>query len=85
MTVLEKPADTGGAAGPAAPAPPAGPKKRGTGPLLTAGLVLALLVLVPVAGALGAYPIPVGDVLSSVQHRIGLGGGELDRVAESVL
>ncbi|MGW0942403.1 FecCD family ABC transporter permease [Streptomyces sp. NPDC002623] len=85
MTVLEKPADTGGTAGPAAPAPPAGPKKRGAVPLLTAGLVLALLVLVPVAGALGAYPIPVGDVLSSVQHRIGLGGGEPDRVAESVL
>ncbi|MGX9889665.1 FecCD family ABC transporter permease [Streptomyces sp. NPDC002276] len=53
--------------------------------LLTAGLVLALLVLVPVAAGLGAYPIPVGDVLSSVQHRLGLGGGALERVPESVL
>ncbi|CCK30538.1 FecCD-family membrane transport protein [Streptomyces davaonensis JCM 4913] len=52
---------------------------------LTAVLVLALLVLVPVAAGTGAYPVPVGDVLASVQHRIGLGGTELDRVAESVL
>ncbi|MGW5638340.1 FecCD family ABC transporter permease [Streptomyces sp. NPDC003832] len=53
--------------------------------LVTAGLVLALVVLVPVAAGIGAYPVPVGDVLASVQHRIGLGGAELDRVAESVL
>ncbi|NEA44796.1 iron ABC transporter permease [Streptomyces sp. SID10815] len=52
---------------------------------LTAALVLALLVLVPVAAGLGAYPIPTGDVLSSVLHRIGVGAGGLDRVAESVL
>ncbi|MFI7497422.1 FecCD family ABC transporter permease [Streptomyces sp. NPDC049687] len=78
MTVLDKQAE--------AEAVPAVPEKRhGAARLLTAGLVLALLALMPVAGALGAYPIPVGDVLSSVQHRIGLGGGELDRVAESVL
>ncbi|MEU9432343.1 iron ABC transporter permease [Streptomyces sp. NPDC048252] len=91
MTVLDKPADTGGSAEnavPAAPAvlaPPAGRTRHGTARLLTAGLVLALLVLVPVAGGLGAYPVPVGDVLSSVQYRTGLGGHELDRVAESVL
>ncbi|WP_427922864.1 FecCD family ABC transporter permease [Streptomyces sp. cg40] len=60
-------------------------RKYGTAWLLTAGLVLALLVLVPVAAGLGAYPIPVGDVLSSVQHRLGLGGGALGRVPESVL
>ncbi|MGV9457146.1 FecCD family ABC transporter permease [Streptomyces sp. NPDC003635] len=53
--------------------------------LLTVGLVAALVALVPVAAGIGAYPVPVGDVLSSVQHRIGLGGAELDRVAESVL
>ncbi|MBD0837238.1 iron ABC transporter permease [Streptomyces sp. TRM68416] len=53
--------------------------------MLTAGLVVALLVLVPVAAGIGAYPVPVGDVLASVQHRIGPGGRELDRVAESVL
>lgn len=58
---------------------------RSTAWFLTAGLVVALLVLVPVAAGLGAYPIPTGDVLGSVQHRIGLGGAELDRVAESVL
>jgi iron complex transport system permease protein len=53
--------------------------------LLTAGLVIALLVLVPVAAGAGAYPIPTGDVLASVAHRAGLGGTALDRVAESVL
>ncbi|MEU9169186.1 iron ABC transporter permease [Streptomyces sp. NPDC048420] len=53
--------------------------------LLTAGLIVALVVLVPVAAGIGAYPVPVGDVLASVQHRVGLGGGELERVAESVL
>ncbi|MEW5353306.1 FecCD family ABC transporter permease [Streptomyces sp. 16-176A] len=52
---------------------------------LTGALLLALLVLVPVAAGLGAYPIPTGDVLSSVLHRVGLGGSGLDRVAESVL
>ncbi|MDW4909377.1 iron ABC transporter permease [Streptomyces sp. ADMS] len=63
------------------------PARRGRGRtwLLTAGLVVALLVLVPVAAGLGAYPIPTGDVLGSVLHRIGLGGTELDRVPESVL
>ncbi|MFJ6896248.1 FecCD family ABC transporter permease [Streptomyces hokutonensis] len=60
-------------------------RKHSTAWLLTAGLVLALLVLVPVAAGLGAYPIPVDDVLSSVQHRLGLGGGALGRVPESVL
>ncbi|NEC86675.1 iron ABC transporter permease [Streptomyces sp. SID12501] len=58
---------------------------RGGTWLLTAGLVVALLVLVPVAAGLGAYPIPTGDVLGSVLHRTGLGGAELDRVPESVL
>jgi iron complex transport system permease protein len=47
--------------------------------------VVALLVLIPVAGGLGAYPIPTGDVISSVAHRIGLGGARLERVPESVL
>lgn len=62
-------------------------ERRGRGRtwLLTAGLVVALLALVPVAAGLGAYPIPTGDVLGSVLHRIGLGGAELDRVPESVL
>ncbi|GAA3996515.1 iron ABC transporter permease [Streptomyces plumbiresistens] len=78
MTVLDKaveqaPAET----------PPHG--RRSAAWLLTASMVVALLVLVPVAAGIGAYPVPVGDVLASVQHRVGLGGTELDRVAESVL
>ncbi len=64
-------------------APPA--RRRRVPWLLTAGLVAALVVLVPVAARTGAYPVPVGDVVASVQHRLGLGGTELDRVAESVL
>ncbi|MDX3381074.1 iron ABC transporter permease [Streptomyces niveiscabiei] len=52
---------------------------------LGVGLVVGLVVLVPVAAGTGAYPIPLGDVLGSVGHRVGLWGGELDRVAESVL
>lgn len=78
MTVLEKPATSGSA-------PPSGRPRRSTTRLLTAALLLALLALIPVAASLGAYPVPVADVLSSLQHRIGLGGTELDRVAESVL
>ncbi|MFB7932022.1 FecCD family ABC transporter permease [Streptomyces sp. NPDC056039] len=78
MTVLERPTTS---------APPEVPprRRRTTAWLLTTGLVAALLVLVPVAAGTGAYPVPVGDILASVQHRLGLGGGELDRVAESVL
>ncbi|AZQ34329.1 iron ABC transporter permease [Streptomyces cyaneochromogenes] len=78
MTVLEK------AAPEAVPQVP--PRRRHTTAwLLTVGMSVALLVLVPVAAGIGAYPVPVGDVLASVQHKVGLGGGELDRVAESVL
>ncbi|MGI5425404.1 FecCD family ABC transporter permease [Streptomyces sp. CA-179760] len=78
MTVLER---RGTSAPPEAP-----PRRRRTAAwLLTAGLLAALLVVVPVAAGTGAYPVPVGDVLASVQHRLGLGGGDLDRVAESVL
>ncbi|MFB8775353.1 FecCD family ABC transporter permease [Streptomyces broussonetiae] len=79
MTVLDK-------APPRAATDPAPPRRRrGTAWLLTAALLTALLVLVPVAGGTGAYPIPAGDVIASVLHRAHLGGGELDRVAESVL
>ncbi|MEU3003136.1 iron ABC transporter permease [Streptomyces sp. NPDC007020] len=53
--------------------------------LLTAGLALALLAGCLLSAATGAYGIPLGDALSSVQHRIGLGGQALDRVGESVL
>ncbi|MFE5398134.1 FecCD family ABC transporter permease [Streptomyces sp. NPDC056568] len=80
MTVLDR---TGRPPAPVAPPPPRGP--RTTAWLLTAALTAALLVLVPVAAGTGAYPVPVGDVLGSLLHRTGLGGTELDRVAESVL
>ncbi|QOV38754.1 iron ABC transporter permease [Streptomyces ferrugineus] len=79
MTVLEKATPSGAVA----ETPPRG--RHTTAWLLTAGLSVALVVLVPVAAGIGAYPIPVGDVLASIQHKVGLGGGESDRVAESVL
>ncbi|MFD3970610.1 iron chelate uptake ABC transporter family permease subunit [Streptomyces cyaneofuscatus] len=53
--------------------------------VLTVGLSLALLAGCLLSAAIGAYSIPIGDVLSSLQHRIGLGGQPLDRVGESVL
>lgn len=79
MTVLEKPA--------AETVPDAGPPtgRRSPAWLLTAALLVALLLLVPIAAGIGAYPVPVGDVLTSVQHQLGLGGTQLDRVGESVL
>ncbi|MFJ7417803.1 iron chelate uptake ABC transporter family permease subunit [Streptomyces uncialis] len=69
---------------PGAPAQ-AAPRRRGTTSLLTTGLIAALLVMALVSAGTGAYDIPIGDVLSSVRHRIGLGGQALDRVGESVL
>ncbi|WP_414170809.1 FecCD family ABC transporter permease [Streptoverticillium reticulum] len=45
----------------------------------------ALLVLCLLSAGLGAYDIPVGDVVGSLLHRAGLGGAALDRVGESVL
>ncbi|GAA2201908.1 iron ABC transporter permease [Streptomyces bangladeshensis] len=77
MTV---PAETAGRTAP----PPARPRRTRAW-LLTAGLLLALLALVPVAAGLGAYPVPAADVLGSVLHRAHLGGAAPGRVAESVL
>ncbi|MFJ4919415.1 FecCD family ABC transporter permease [Streptomyces sp. NPDC088725] len=70
-----------------APAPSAPPGRRlpGSTTLLTAGLLGALIVLCLLSAGIGAYHIPLGDVVSSVQHRVGLGGAALDRVGESVL
>ncbi|WP_435797640.1 FecCD family ABC transporter permease [Streptomyces klenkii] len=65
------------------PAPPG--RRRRTTALLTAGLAAALLVTCLLSAGLGAYEIPLGDVLGSLLHRAGLGGAELDRVPESVL
>lgn len=69
---------------PALPRPPRGGAAR-RGPLLAAALGCALLVLALVSAGVGAYEIPLGDVVGSVQHRLGLGGAALDRVGESVL
>ncbi|MCB8907583.1 MULTISPECIES: iron ABC transporter permease [unclassified Streptomyces] len=66
-----------------AQAPPA-PRPR-TAALLTAGLLAVLLLLALLSAGIGAYEIPLDDVLASVHHRIGLGGHALDRTAESVL
>ncbi|MFG2176198.1 FecCD family ABC transporter permease [Streptomyces niveus] len=70
---------------PAVTAPGKEPQRRGATWLLTAALLGVLLLLALLSAGLGAYDIPLGDVLSSVQHRIGLGGAALDRVPESVL
>ncbi|WP_431607854.1 FecCD family ABC transporter permease [Streptomyces griseocarneus] len=69
------------AASPAGAAPaPAG--RRRAGPLLALGMTAALLALCLLSAGLGAYDIPVGDVLGSLLHRAGLGGEPLDRVGE---
>lgn len=68
-----------------APAPAKAPQRRSGTWLLTAGLLAVLLLLSLLSAGLGAYDIPLGDVLSSVRHRIGLGGAALERVPESVL
>ncbi|MER6772403.1 iron ABC transporter permease [Streptomyces bacillaris] len=85
-----EPTDAGGAAkaaatGEAAEAPPAPKSPRSKAFVLTVGLSLALLAGCLLSAAIGAYSIPIGDVLGSVHHRIGLGGQPLDRVGESVL
>ncbi|WP_237285981.1 FecCD family ABC transporter permease [Streptomyces niveus] len=70
---------------PPGPAPQKQPQQRGRTWLLTVALLGVLLLLCLLSAGLGAYDIPLGDVLSSVRHRIGLGGAALERVPESVL
>ncbi|MER8183181.1 iron ABC transporter permease [Kitasatospora sp. NPDC094015] len=53
--------------------------------LLTAGLAVAVPAAALLAAGVGAYGIPLGDILASLAHRIGVGGHALDRVPESVL
>ncbi|MEU2870378.1 iron ABC transporter permease [Streptomyces olivoreticuli] len=60
-------------------------RRHRAGTLLTLGMTAALLALCLLSAGLGAYDIPVGDVLGSLLHRVGLGGHALDRVGESVL
>ncbi|GHG73694.1 FecCD family ABC transporter permease [Streptomyces griseocarneus] len=64
---------------------PARAGRRRTGVLLALGMAAALGALCLLSAGLGAYDIPVGDVLGSLLHRAGLGGAALDRVGESVL
>ncbi|MFD7320963.1 FecCD family ABC transporter permease [Streptomyces sp. NPDC059875] len=71
------------ARGPAVGSPRRRP--RGTATTLTFGLLAVLLLLALLSAGIGAYEIPLGDVLASVQHRLGLGGHALERSAESVL
>lgn len=90
MTVTDKGAAPGSGTAAAAPEAspaldrPAGPR-RGTPWLLTVGMAVLLGLLTLASAGLGAYEISPGDVLSSIAHRAGVGGGELARVPESVL
>ncbi|MET9296384.1 iron ABC transporter permease [Streptomyces sp. NPDC003077] len=68
-----------------APLTPHGPARRRRTVPLTAALTAALLLACLLSAGLGAYDIPLSDVLGSVLHRLGLGGAALDRVGESVL
>ncbi|GAA0461750.1 iron ABC transporter permease [Streptomyces sp. NPDC046215] len=83
MAVLTEAATTEG--GPAGEPVPPGPRRARTPALLTAGMAAALVLLALLSAGVGAYDIPLGDVLGSLLHRTGLGGAELDRVGESVL
>ncbi|WP_405005189.1 FecCD family ABC transporter permease [Kitasatospora purpeofusca] len=60
-------------------------RRPGRTTLLTVGLAAALVLCAVLAAGIGAYRIPLGDILASFGHRLGLGGHELDRVPESVL
>ncbi|GGR02736.1 FecCD family ABC transporter permease [Streptomyces netropsis] len=69
------------------PAAPAGQptRRRGRATALVCAMAAALILLCLLSAGVGAYGIPVGDVLGSVAHRLGLGTAALDRVGESVL
>ncbi|MFJ4436275.1 FecCD family ABC transporter permease [Streptomyces sp. NPDC088923] len=67
---------------PRAPSPKA---PRPVARVLTPALVLALVALCLVSASVGAYHIPLGDLLASLAHKVGVGGHALDRVGESVL
>lgn len=73
------------AASRAAPTAAAPPRRRWGSAWLTGALAAVLLLLALVSAGVGAYEIPLGEVIGSVQHRLGLGGAALDRVGESVL
>jgi iron complex transport system permease protein len=79
---------------PVAPAPPAGPLPLDVRPLhsrrrtriVIASFVVALVVLMVLGAAIGAYHVPIGDVVGSVLDRIGIDAGPTpSRVADQVL
>ncbi|WST22238.1 iron ABC transporter permease [Streptomyces xanthophaeus] len=84
-TAPAPPAVTAPVSGKPRPGRTAGPAAGRRALFLTLALGAALLVLALLSAGIGAYRIPTGDVLASVQHRLGLGGTPLDRVGESVL
>ncbi|MBB5121081.1 hemin ABC transporter permease [Streptomyces eurocidicus] len=84
MSLLKHPGTATAPPGAATAEGGAHPRRRRTA-LLTAGLTAALLCTALLSAGVGAYDIPLGDVLGSVLHHLGLGGAELDRVGESVL
>ncbi|GAA1677302.1 iron ABC transporter permease [Glycomyces endophyticus] len=66
------------------PAPPRGrrwPVATLLGVVLTGLLALGVLV----SASNGAFAIPVGDIVSSISHRLGLGGSPVAGTGESVL
>ncbi|WP_374192975.1 FecCD family ABC transporter permease [Streptomyces sp. AV19] len=60
-------------------------RTRSVPALLGIGMTGALVLACLASAGIGAYDIPLGDVVGSLLHRVGLGGAELDRVGESVL
>ncbi|MFJ1703599.1 FecCD family ABC transporter permease [Kitasatospora sp. NPDC088346] len=70
---------------PTAPTAAPGRRRPRRTTLLTAALGAALVAIALLAAGVGAYDIPLGDILASLAHRLGLGGHPLDRVPESVL
>ncbi|MGW4854338.1 FecCD family ABC transporter permease [Streptomyces sp. NPDC004288] len=85
MTTAETTAPRTPAPAPTAPREAPAAARRGRATVLTVSLLAVLFLLALLSAGIGAYEIPLGDVLASVQHRIGLGGHALDRTAESVL
>jgi len=63
----------------------AGRVRVGRATLLTVVMLAALITVSLISAGYGAYPIPIGDIVSSLWNRIGIGGHALERVAESVL
>jgi iron complex transport system permease protein len=62
------------------------PRRRAPGRLLIIGLSAALLVIFVAASAIGAYEIPVSQILGSVLHKLGIDIGPVpDDLGESVL